>query len=250
MQLLNFIEEVGGWWLGIMFNEKTPDKENIFKPVFFPKIDNERQMKVFNNNHLNTTHNFGEIFISGFIRYIPKIVRQKIEDSYGWSRYTENTDGSYDNRRVEEVSVCVAGIKTPLEKRYPKTYVKTKAGWVPQLLHLYYQELLRAEKALVSEVKFNSEFREGISNGTALQVLRKHTVSFTPEIVENKKEYTPVECKAFPGYDESCGSTYKSETGLFQYSLIKKNISSPSRWKDASAQNHWEHKSNFVKISA
>lgn len=245
MNLIKFQEELNGWWLLIQFMEKDRDKEQIVQLEFFPKIDNLKSMTSFVNNHLNTIHNFGEMTVKGFIRYVPQIVRQKIGDSYRWSGHTENSDGTFDNRRVESMSMTVFGHKTELEKKYPKVYVKTKSGWIPDLLRGHFQELEKANKKIQIEKQFNEEFKKGMAEGNALAVLKKWTVETVSTLKfpdqDPLEKYEEVTIPAMPGYDESCGDTYKPTQGLFQYALIGKNVPTPSHWKATANANFYKN---------
>lgn len=196
MNLLTFEEIEKGWNILLSFNERGSDKKPIQKLVFFPKIDDERAMKVFNNNHLNTTHNFGEIVLEGIMKFIPQEVKPRMRDSYNWVRRNDDPLGTNDNRRVEQESLMV--IKDQV-KKYPKTYVKTSTGWIPVILQKQYQLLRAAQKQLEIEKRFNEEFRKGIAEGNALGVLKKWTVNLIqPFGAEEKteKEYIPVQISA------------------------------------------------------
>lgn len=266
MQLLQFLEVVNGWWLGIQFNEKIREGRNfipIQQAVFFPKIDDERSMKRFDNNHPGTVHNFGEMTVKGFVKFIPRIEKGKLEDSYGWSRFTENSDGSYDSRRIQSESLEIFHGNGEFEKKYPKSYVKTKFGWLPNVYQIRvnpetgevtrvnlvleaYREVEKAVKKIELEQQFNKEFREGLASGNSHEVLKKWTVKTvekfgTEEKIEQKPEdkYRAIEIPAMPGYDESCGRTYRSTQGLFQYSLISENKPSPSKWQDKANEEYY-----------
>lgn len=270
MKVLNFKETIQGWWIAIQFTEfrgwikdidpktnlqktrvdkfsgkikKAWKPDYIVELVLFPKIDDLKQMQPFFNNHINTTHIFGEVTVSGFIRKIPVESRDRLTDSLQWEQArmagkVTGLSGSSDKYRAElwENPAMEMGRKTILEKKYPKVYVKTKNGWIPNLITEFYQQqeqakkveqavIAKVEKDLFYESLFNSEFREGLKNGTAFQVLRRWTVSGQEEIPSNEekkeKEYTPVIIPAMNTSKED-GRNFRSDAGQFDYELISR----------------------------